>query len=88
MRTLALTSATVVALLTATLSASGQQQRQDGGGGTVKGQSEQPASPKQAEPESSSHNADKPKASDAPLASPGNEPKAAPVERLPDQKKK
>jgi hypothetical protein len=88
MRRLALTSATVVALLTATLSASGQQQRQDGGGGTVKGQSERPTSPKQAEPESSSHNADKPKASDALPGSPGNEPKAAPVERLPDQKKK
>lgn len=37
------------------------QDRKDGGTGDAKGQSERPSDPKQTEPESSSHNADKPK---------------------------
>lgn len=50
----------IAALLLSVPSVSAQD-RKDGGAGTEKGQSERPADPKHIEPESSSHNADKPK---------------------------
>jgi hypothetical protein len=59
-----------------------QVQRKDGGSGTVKGQAEQPANPKQLDPESFSHNAEKPKTA-APPAS-----KAVPKKAEPDPAKK
>ncbi len=52
---------TVAALVLGTASISAQV-RKDGGAGAEKGQSERPANPKHNEPESLSHNADKPKA--------------------------
>ena len=52
---------TVAALVLGTASISAQV-RKDGGAGAEKGQSERAANPKHNEPESLSHNADKPKA--------------------------
>lgn len=52
----------LAALIASSASIVSAQDRKDGGSGDAKGQSERPADPKQTEPESSSHNADKPRA--------------------------
>ena len=88
MRMLALTSAALVALAVGSYPAVSQQQREDGGTGAVKGQSERPTSPKQAEPESSSHNADTPKETGAPSTSSDDRKQPAPGQTPPDKKKK
>ncbi len=77
MRILALAIAMALAVGATPSSVLSQEQRKDGGSGTVKGQSEHPTNPKQAEPESSSHNADKPKKTEQPppSASPKPDPK-------------
>jgi len=82
MRILALAIAMAFAIGTAPSSVLSQEQRKDGGSGTVKGQSEQPANPKQVEPESSSHNAEKPKTTEPPA------PSASPKAPEPDPAKK
>ena len=86
MRILALPVAIAFALATAPSSVLSQEQRKDGGSGTVKGQSEQPTSPKQVEPESSSHNAEKPKT--APTTTAPSTPYASPEKPNPDPAKK
>jgi hypothetical protein len=70
---------TVAALLLSAASVSGQE-RKDGGLGTDKGQSERPADPKHIDPESSSHNADKPKQnSDTGSSQPATDDKKQPA---------
>ena len=83
MRSLALAIAMAFAVSAAPSSVVGQEKRKDGGSGTVKGQAEQPANPKHVEPESSSHNAEKPKPSQP--AAPEPSPKKS--EREPAAKK-
>jgi hypothetical protein len=86
MRILALATAIAFAVGAAPSTVLSQEQRKDGGSGTVKGQSEHPTNPKQAEPESSSHNADKPK--DTPTTTSPSTPGASPEKAQPDPKKK
>lgn len=81
MRTLALTLISVVALAAGAATSFAQEKK---GSPETKatGQSERPADPKQAEPESSSHNADKPKPG---ASTPSKDGKAAAP--MPDKKK-